>query len=321
MALTGSTTRARRWLQNSPLGDRIFRGSTLLFAAVLLAMVVLIWLLLTKGAMLALAKFGLAFITSSTWDPVRNVYGALPAIYGTLVTSAIALIIAVPISLGTAVFLSELAPRWLRGPVSFLVELLAALPSVVYGLWGVFVLVPALRPVEVWLGEHFGFIPLFQGAPYGIGLLAAGLILAVMILPIITAISREVLTAVPASQKQAAYALGATRWEALRGPVLRYVRVGLLGAVILGLGRAMGETMAVTMVIGNRPEISASLFSPAYTMASVLANEFAEATDPLHTSALIEIALLLLALTVLVNIVARLLVWSVTKGMREAVRE
>jgi len=200
------------------------------------------------------------------------------------------------------------------------IELLAAVPSIVYGLWGVFVLVPLLRPVEAWLGVHFGFIPLFQGAPYGIGMLAAGLILAIMILPYITAVSREVLQAVPPTQREAAYALGSTRWEAICGPVLRYARSGILGAIILGLGRALGETMAVTMVIGNRAEISASLFNPAYTMASLLANEFAEATGDLHIASLVQVALVLFVLTIIINAIARLMIWSVAKGGQQSVQ-
>jgi phosphate transport system permease protein len=229
--------------------------------------------------------------------------------------------LAVPISLGGAVFLAEFCPAGLRNPLSFMVELLAAVPSVVYGIWGIFVLVPFLRPLQAWLGGHFGQIPLFSGPPYGIGMMAAGLILSIMILPIITAVSRDVLRAVPVSQREAAYALGATRWEAIRGPVLRYARAGILGAIILGLGRALGETMAVTMVIGNTPSISPSLFAPAYTMPSLLANEFTEATGRLHTAALMEIALILFIVTIAVNAIARLLIWSVARGAPEAVME
>lgn len=315
-------TGKRSWgWRNSRFGDRLFRGTTVLFAALLLAVILALVAMLGRDSLLSIRNSGLRFITGSVWDPVRLNFGALPAVYGTVVSSLLALLLAVPVGLGTAFFLAELAPRWLRQPVSFLVELLAALPSVVYGLWGIFVLAPALRPVEAWLGRHFGFLPLFQGAPYGIGMLAAGIILAIMILPIITAISREVLIAVPVSQKHAAFALGATRWEALRGPVLRYARVGLLGAIILGLGRALGETMAVTMVIGNAHEISPSLFSPSATLASVLANEFLEATSPRYLSALVELALLLFLITVMVNAFARLLVWQVTRGVREVVQE
>jgi phosphate transport system permease protein len=260
----------------------------------------------------AIRAFGLRFLVTSHWDPVAGEFGALPFIYGTLLSSLLALLIAVPLSLGAAIFLAELAPAWIRPPVAFLIEMLAAVPSVVYGLWGIFVLVPWLRDwVQPALAATLGFLPLFQGPPYGIGMLAAGLILSIMVVPYITSVSREVLLAVPGSQREAALGLGATRWEATRIAVLRYGRSGLIGAILLGLGRALGETMAVTMVIGNRPEIAASLFAPGYTMASVLANEFTEATSDLYVSALVEIGLLLLLITVLVNGFARLLVWSV----------
>lgn len=302
------------------LGDRVFRGTTLLFAACVIAAIALLAYLLVTDSLPAIRQFSWRFLLGRTWDPVHERFGALPFVYGTVVSAALALLLATPISLGAAVFLSELAPPWLRNPLSFLVELLAAVPSVVYGIWGIFVLVPALRPAEAWLGLHFGSLPPFAGPPYGIGMLAAGLILAIMVLPIITAVSRDVLLAVPMSQREAAYALGATRWEAIRGPVLRYARAGVLGAIILGLGRALGETMAVTMVIGNTPSLSASLFDPAYTMPSVLANEFMEATGRLHTSALMEIALLLFVVTIIINAIARLLIWSVARGGQAAVR-
>jgi len=269
----------------------------------------------------AIRAFGLRFLVTSHWDPVAGEFGALPFIYGTLLSSLLALLIAVPLSLGAAIFLAELAPAWIRPPVAFLIEMLAAVPSVVYGLWGIFVLVPWLRDwVQPALATTLGFLPLFQGPPYGIGMLAAGLILSIMVVPYITSVSREVLLAVPGSQREAALGLGATRWEATRIAVLRYGRSGLIGAILLGLGRALGETMAVTMVIGNRPEIAASLFAPGYTMASVLANEFTEATSDLYVSALVEIGLLLLVITVVVNGFARLLVWSVggpARGGRE----
>ena len=236
-------------------------------------------------------------------------------------SSLLALVIAVPLGIGAAVFLSELAPSWISPAISFLIELLAAVPSVVYGLWGIFVLAPWLRTqVQPALGSALGFLPLFQGPPYGVGMLAAGLILAIMVVPFIIAVSREVLLAVPDSQREAALALGATRWETTRLAVLRYARSGLIGAILLGLGRALGETMAVTMVIGNRAEISASLFAPGYTMASLIANEFAEATSDLYLSALIEVGLLLFVVTVIVNALARLLVWSVGGAVKE-VRE
>jgi phosphate transport system permease protein len=301
--------------------DRAFRWGLFVFAATVLALIVLLGYELARASLPSMRHFGWRFLISSRWDPVHYVFGALPFIYGTLVSSFLALLIAVPVGLGAAVFLAELSPPWLRGPVSFLVELLAAVPSIVYGLWGIFVLLPALRPLQAWLGQHLGFLPLFQGPAYGIGMMAAGLILAIMVIPFITAVSREVLQAVPASQREAAYALGATRWEALRGPVLRYARAGILGAIILGLGRAVGETMAVTMVIGNRPEISSSLFSPSYTLASALANEFLEATVQIHTSALLELALILFAITIVINAVARAMLWSVSRGMAHGVRE
>ncbi len=308
-----SLIRRRGWLGGN-LGDRAFLTLTALFAASVFAVILLLLVELVRTAWPSLQTFGWGFIIKSTWDPVAQVFGGLPFIYGTLVSSFLALLIAVPVGLGAALFLAELSPGWLRTPVSFLVELLAAVPSVIYGLWGVFVLVPALRPVQAWLGEHFGFLPLFTGPPYGIGMLAAGLILAIMVLPFITAVSREVLRAVPRAQHEAAYAVGATQWEVLRGPVWRYARPGIFGAAILGLGRALGETMAVTMVIGNRADISASLFAPGYTMASLLANEFSEAPGGLYIAALIEIALLLFVITIIVNALARLLIWSVARS-------
>ena len=294
------------------VGDRVYRG--LILASVWLVLALAGGLLLALGweSWAAIRAFGLRFLITSHWDPVAGEFGALPFIYGTLVSSLLALLIAVPLSLGAAIFLAELAPSWVRPPVAFLIEMLAAVPSVVYGLWGIFVLVPWLRDwVQPALARTLGFLPLFQGPPYGIGMLAAGLILAIMIVPYITSVSREVLLAVPGSQREAALGLGATRWETTRIAVLPYGRSGLIGAILLGLGRALGETMAVTMVIGNRPEVALSLFAPGYTMASVLANEFTEATSDLYVSALVEIGLLLLVVTVAVNGLARLLVWSV----------
>jgi len=291
-------------------GDTVFRGLLRGAALVLVVLVVAMVAIMTISGWPAIRAFGVRFLYTSSWDPVRDEFGALPFIYGTLVSSLLALVPAVPLGLGAAVFLSELAPRWARGPVSFLIEILAAIPSVVYGLWGIFVLAPWLRVwVQPMLGRTLGFLPLFQGPPYGVGMLAAGIILAIMVVPFITAVSREVLMAVPNTQREAALALGATRWETTRMAVLRYGKSGLIGAILLGLGRALGETMAVTMVIGNRPEISASLFAPGYTMASVIANEFTEATGDLYLSALIEVGLALFAVTVLVNGLARVLVW------------
>jgi phosphate transport system permease protein len=293
-------------------GDFAFRRLTALFSALLI--VVLVWMAveMTRASEASLFKFGLGFILGRDWNPVRDSFGALPFIYGTLVSSLVALCISVPISLGVAIFLSELAPSWLRDPVGFLVELLAAVPSVVYGLWGVFVLAPWLREdVEPLLAKLFGFLPLFQGPHQGFGMLAGGIILAIMITPTISSVSREVLRAVPGALREGALGLGATRWEMVRVAVLPYARSGLVGAIILGLGRALGETMAITMVIGNRSEISASLFAPAYTMASVIANEFTEATGEIYLAALAEIGLLLFVVTVVLNVIARLLVWRV----------
>jgi phosphate transport system permease protein len=302
-------------------GDQLFlaalRAVGLGFVVLMVAMIAA----LVIGSWPAIQQFGWGFVVESDWDPVQERYGALPFVYGTLVSSILALLIAVPLALGAAIYLAELAPAWIRPPIGFLVELLAAIPSVVYGLWGIFVLAPLLRTwVQPLLGAALGWLPLFQGPPYGVGMLAAGIILAIMVVPFITTVGRDVLLAVPNPQREAALALGATGWETTRIAVLRYGRSGLIGAILLGLGRALGETMAVTMVIGNRPEIAVSLFAPGYTMASVIANEFTEATSDLYIAALTEVALLLLAVTVIVNALARLLVWSVG-GPVKAVRE
>jgi phosphate transport system permease protein len=295
------------------VGDAVFKNLSLLFALAVFGIVILMAFEMVRGSLPSMEAFGWKFLTSSTWDPVQDQYGSLPFVYGTVVSSLLALVIALPLGLAVATLLSELAPRWLERPMSFLVELLAAIPSIVYGLWGIFVLVPWIRSTaEPLLEEALGFLPLFHGAHYGFGMLAAGLILAIMILPIIISISRDVLRSVPHSQREAALALGATRWETTR-IVLSSARSGILGATLLGLGRAVGETMAVTMVIGNRAEISASLFNPSHSMASVIANEFSEATSPLYVSSLIEIALLLFVVTVVLNAIARLIVWSVAK--------
>jgi phosphate transport system permease protein len=283
-----------------------------------LAVVVLLGLIvyqLVVGSELSWHAFGWKFFGLSDWNPVSDQYGALPFMYGTIVSSLLSLVIAVPLSVGVAVFITEMCPVGLRGILSFTTELLAAIPSVVYGLWAIFVLVPILREcVQPFLAKTLGWTGLFSGPPYGIGMLAAGVILAIMIIPIISSIAREVLTVVPQHQREAVLALGATRWEMIRMGVLRNARAGIVGAVILGLGRALGETMAVTMVIGNRPEIAKSLFAPGYTMASVLANEFTEATGDLYLSALIEIGLALFFVTIVVNALARFMVWSVTRG-------
>ncbi|HAF15131.1 MAG TPA: phosphate ABC transporter permease subunit PstC [Blastocatellia bacterium] len=294
-------------------GDAIFR-SLLLAAAVLLILIIgsMIFALAAKS-LLSIRHFGFNFITSSEWNPVTGQFGALPFIYGTLASSLIALIISVPLSLGIAIYLVEQAPTYLARPVTFLVELLAAIPSVVYGLWGIFVLAPFLRvhvepPLQRWLG----WLPLFKGPITGIGLLTGGVILAIMVTPIISAVVRDVLSAVPGSQREAALALGATKWETTR-VVLINGAPGIAGAVILGLGRAIGETMAVTMVIGNRAHISASLFDSSYTIASAIANEFTEATQDLYLSALVELGLILFLVTFVVNGLARVLVWNVTR--------
>jgi phosphate transport system permease protein len=292
----------------SHFGDRVFKWFTLLMALSVFALIVLIGFELATGSKLALQKFGWHFLVSSDWDPVNEQYGALPFIFGTLVSSAIALLIAVPISIATAVYLTELAPLWLRQPLIMFIELLAAVPSVILGFWGIFVMVPWLRDhLFPGLQNTLGFLPFFQGPIYGLSMLAAGIILAIMAVPIITSVSREILRSVPGLQREAAYALGATRWEVTRIAVLSYAKKGLFGAVILGLGRALGETMAVTMVIGNRPEIAKSLFAPGYTLASVIANEFTEATTDTYLSALFELGLVLLGVTVLVNALAQLL--------------
>ena len=301
------------------LGDRIFRLILRLAAGILLLLVVALAVEMFRAALPAIIRFGPRFLYTSVWDPVAEHFGALPFVYGTLVSSLLAMLIAVPLGIGAAVYLAELAPQWIRPPVAFLVELVAAVPSVVYGLWGIFVLAPLLRTwIQPFLGSTLGFLPLFQGPPYGVGMLAAGIILAIMVVPFITAVSREVLLAVPNSQREAALALGATRWETTRMAVLSYGRSGLIGAGLLGLGRALGETMAVTMVIGNRPDIALSLFAPGYTMASVIANEFTEATSDLYLAALIEVGLLLFLVTIAVNALARLLVWSVGGAVKVA---
>ena len=302
------------------ISDRLFRAGTFFFALLILVLAGVMVYQMVDGSSLSIREFGWKFVTSSIWDPVREEYGALPFVYGTLVSSLLALLLAVPLSIGVAVFLSELAPRWIERILSFMVELLAAIPSIVYGLWGMFVLVPWIREeVEPILSDHLGFLPLFEGAPYGFGMLAAGLILTVMIVPIVASISRDALRSVPRSQREAAYALGATKWESTI-LVMKYARSGIFGAALLGLGRALGETMAVTMVIGNRPIISASLFDPGYTMASVLANEFTEATTEMYLNALIEIALLLFTITIIVNILARLLMWTMTQNTAQGGR-
>jgi phosphate transport system permease protein len=308
--------KSRVGARESVVADGVFRGIVVLCAVTILAVVGLIVFELITQSRLSMSKFGLKFLIKQIWDPVAEDFGALPFIYGTIVSSILGLIIAVPLSVGTALFLTELCPRWLRGTLSLLVELLAAIPSVIYGLWAIFVLSPFLRVhIQPFLAKYFGWTGLFTGPKYGWGMLAAGIVIAIMILPIIASITREVITAVPRVQREAALALGATKWEMLRIAVLRNARPGIFGAIILGLGRALGETMAVTMVIGNRPEIAKSLFAPGYTLASVIANEFSEAVGNTYLSALVEMALVLFVITLIVNALAGLLVWSITRGM------
>lgn len=308
--------RRRLRVEQSAIGDRIYAILTAGCALVVPALVIAIAVAIFAAAWPAFAKVGFSLVTSSDWDVGNGSFGAAPALFGTLVSSAVALVLATPLAVGVAIFLSEFSPGWLRTPIGFLVDLLAAIPSVVYGLWGIFVLIPLLREhVMPFLRDtlHLGATPFFNGPAYGPSMLAAGVILAIMVLPNISAVSREVLLAVPRSQREAALALGATRWEMIRDAVIPYARSGIVGGIILGLGRALGETMAVTMVIGNRPEISASLFAPGYTMASLIANEFSEATNDLHLSALMAVGAILFVITLIVNAIARWLVWGVSR--------
>jgi phosphate transport system permease protein len=310
------TEQQRAVKRTTRIADLSFRYLMLGCALSVLAIVGLIGWELVVQSRLSLHHFGLGFFTAENWDPVSGDFGAFTFVYGTVVSSLVALVIAVPLSVGLAVFNTEMSPRWLRGPLGFTTDLLAAIPSVIYGLWAIFALLPLMREhVEPWLAKYFGWSGLFSGPIYGIGMLPAGVILAIMVIPIISSITREVLLAVPRHQREAALALGATRWEMIKIGVLRNSRAGIMGGIILGLGRALGETMAVTMVIGNVPAISKSLFAPGYSMASVIANEFSEATGDLYLSALIEIGLALFLLTLIVNALARLLVWSVTRGL------
>lgn len=309
--------RAAAPVKTSARGDQVFQIVITAFAVSIPLLLVIIAISIGLAAWPALSRSGLSFITGSEWDVAAGKFGAAPAIYGTVVSSALALIIATPLALGVSIFLSEIAPKWLRQPVGFLVDLLAAIPSVVYGLWGIFVLIPLIRdPIGPFLRDtlNLSSTPLFSGPNYGYSMLAAGVILAIMILPFISAVTREVLLAVPQSQRDAALALGATRWEMIRDAVIPYARSGIIGGIILGLGRALGETMAVTMLIGNRAEIATSLFAPGYTMASLIANEFTEATSDTHLSALMGVGAVLFVVTLIVNALARWLVWRVTKG-------
>lgn len=300
------------------IGDQALKILALTMAVLVLTLVIFIAWQMIIASKLSMAKFGWSFITSKIWDPnLKKQFGALPFIYGTLVTSTLALVLAVPTGLGLAIFLNEMAPSSIKTVVSFLAELLAAIPSVVYGLWGIFVLAPWLQnTAEPLLNHMFGYLPLFQGPPLGVGLLAGGLILAIMILPTIAAISRDVMAAVPNTQREAALALGATRWEMIRTAVISHAKSGIVGSIMLGLGRALGETMAVTMVIGNSSYIHISFFALANTLASVIANEFTEATYPLYRSSLVEIGLILFGISLIFNTLARLLVWSVSRNTK-----
>ncbi len=301
-------------------GDRPFQALMVLACLATVGLVATIGWALWRNSALSRAAFGWHFVVTSRWDPALDrTFGALPFLQGTLITSVVALLVSVPISLGVGIFLSEVAPEWLRRPIGFLVELLAAVPSVVYGLWGLFAFIPSfVKPLANFLNRTLGFLPLFEGPTFGPSRLAASLVLAIMVSPTIAAVSRDVFQAIPDAQREASLALGATQWETISRVLIPYGLPGLLGAVILGLGRALGETIAVTMVVGNNLDLSISLLHPGYTMASIIANEFAEATDELHLHALIEIGLILFLLTLIINSIARLLVWGVgRRTMRE----
>lgn len=311
------TSRQRRRIS----GDRIFRAIAYGAAGLIVVIAGIFVIALFIPALPAITRFGLGFFVSQTWDPVRSQFGALPAIYGTLVTSAIALVIAFPVGLGAALFLAEDARlRFLRGPLSFAIELLAGIPSVVIGLWAFFILTPLMRDnVDPFLKQSLGFLPIFQGSASGYGFLTAGVVLAIMVLPIMIALSRDVIRAVPRSLREASLALGATNAETIWSVILPYARAGITGAVLLSLGRALGETIAVTMVIGNRPQITGSLFASGYTLPSVIANEFTEAVGDVYLGALFYLGVVLVLITIAVNVIARLLVWRFTGSERAAV--
>ncbi len=310
----GKKSRHRIW-------DAGFKWSTFLFGLLILLLFVWIVVVLTRESSQSFKAFGFGFIFSQDWNPVKGVFGALPFIFGTVVSSVIAIIIAAPISIGVALFITEMSPKWLKRPVGFMIELLAAIPSILYGLWGLFILVPFIRDwLQKPLSKILGDFPLFTGAPIGLGMLTAGILLAIMIIPIITALTRDIISVVPSLQKEGYMALGATKWEIIWKIILPYSRPGILGACILGLGRALGETMAVTMVIGNRAEIKASLFAPGHSMAAVIANEFTEATESIYLSSLIEIGLLLFLVTLVLNVAARFLIWTVARGPKGGTR-
>jgi phosphate transport system permease protein len=292
--------------------DRTFRLLTGFVAVCVILLVAGIGVILYRESLLSIRKFGLAFWQTSTWDPVAGEFGARPFIWGTLYSSILALALSTPVSLGIAIFLSELSPASWRTPLTFLTELLAAIPSIVYGVWGIYVLVPFVRSIQVHTPAYLRQLPFLSGPPLGVGMMSAALILAVMVIPYASSVAREVLKAVPTTQREAAYALGATRWEAIQ-TALFYARTGIVGAIMLGFGRALGETMAVTMVIGNTPRISWSLFAPQYTMAAVIANEFSEAADDLQRNALIEVGLVLFLITLIVNAMSRVLIWRMNR--------
>ena len=313
MSARETSLRTRRSRARDDAGFRVWTAA---FAVLVLAIVAGIGFELLRHSRLPIRKFGWSFWKTSNWDPVSGDFGALPFIWGTLYSSIFAIVLAAPIALGIAIFISELSAHRFRQPLAFLTELLAAIPSIVYGLWGIFVLVPIVRKVETLISKTpLHRLPIFSGPPFGIGMFAAGVILTIMVVPYISSVSREVLRAVPMTQREAAYALGATRWEAIKVAV-RYGRTGIFGAIILGFGRAFGETMAVTMVIGNNPQISASLFAPQYSMAAVIANEFSEATGDLYLQALTEIGLVLFVITLVINVLSRLLIWSTARTPR-----
>jgi phosphate transport system permease protein len=304
--------------KSTSVSDVLFNTATGSFALVLVVLVAAIGVILCYQSLPTIREFGLHFWRTQMWDPVLGEFGALPFIWGTLYSSILALMIATPISIGVAIFISELCPQKLKHPLVFLTELLAAIPSIVYGLWGIFVLIPAVRTLEGWFPEWARTFPLFTGPRVGVGMLSAVLVLAVMVIPFTSSVAREVLKAVPMAQRETAYALGATRWEVTKA-VLHYARVGIVGAVMLGLGRAFGETMAVTMVIGSNPKMSWSLFESQHTMAAVIANEFTEAANDLHISALVEIGLVLFILTFVINAGSRLLIWGMTHQRKQTV--
>jgi len=299
------------------LADRVFRFALRGATAIFVLIIADLFLQLVRGSWEAIVTFGPKFLITSEWNPVTGKFGALPFIYGTVVSSAIAIIVASAVGILAAVFLAEFAPPVIARPVSFLIELLAAIPSVVFGLWGLFVLAPILATtVDPFLQRAFGFLPIFSGAIYGVGLLTAGLLLALMIVPTVAAISRDLILAVPNELREASYALGATRWETVTRVVLPAARGGIIGACVLALGRALGETIAATMVIGNRPAISVSLFAPSYTLSSVIANEFTEATSSIYLSSLLALGLILFVISIIVNSSARVLMWSMLQRTR-----